>query len=66
MNSIFFCGTFSDRPFLERGVPIVHLITIPFPQVWHQESDDISHLHMPTILDLITIFRTFTVEYLLK
>lgn len=22
-------------PFLEKGVPVVHLITMPFPRVWH-------------------------------
>lgn len=54
------------RPFLERGVPIVHLIPTPFPQVWHKEIDDVAHLHFPTILDLVTIIRTFTAEYLLN
>jgi hypothetical protein len=26
------------RPFLQRGVPILHLIPLPFPKVWHKMS----------------------------
>lgn len=32
-----FGGTVGDdhEPFLHKGVPVVHLITVPFPSVWH-------------------------------
>ncbi|CAG0895953.1 unnamed protein product, partial [Darwinula stevensoni] len=51
-------------PFLQRGVKIVHLIPRPFPSVWHQEKDNYSALHGPTIGNLLKIFRIFTAEYL--
>lgn len=32
-----FAGTVGDdhEPFLHKGVPVVHMITVPFPHVWH-------------------------------
>lgn len=51
-------------PFMRRGVKIVHLITSPFPSVWHKSSDNGSALHHATIRDLMTIFKSFIAEYL--
>lgn len=51
-------------PFMRRGVRILHLITSPFPAVWHTMSDNESALHHPTIRNLIAIFKTFVAEYL--
>jgi glutaminyl-peptide cyclotransferase len=51
-------------PFMRKGVKILHLITSPFPSVWHKLSDDASALHHPTICDLIAIFKSFVAEYL--
>ncbi|CAI5451914.1 unnamed protein product [Caenorhabditis angaria] len=51
-------------PFLKRGVPILHLITVPFPQVWHRPSDNANALHWPTIDHLTSIVRVFTAKYL--
>lgn len=31
-------------PFLQAGVPILHLITFPFPSYWHTLEDDFSNL----------------------
>ncbi len=31
-------------PFHSKGVPVLHLIPVPFPQVWHTEKDDLSAL----------------------
>lgn len=28
------------RPFKELGVPIVHVIPVPFPKVWHKQTDN--------------------------
>ncbi|BFZ11942.1 hypothetical protein BsWGS_14981 [Bradybaena similaris] len=46
-------------PFLKRGVGVVHLISSPFPGVWHQLSDDWDHLDFNLIEDFNRIFRLF-------
>lgn len=46
------------------GVPILHLISAPFPSVWHTAGDDESALHYPTIDSLNKIMRVFVSEYL--
>lgn len=51
-------------PFLERGVPIIHLIPVPFPKVWHKNSDNASALDFPTIKNLNLIMRAFVADYL--
>lgn len=51
-------------PFLERGVPILHLIPSPFPTVWHQITDDRKAIDMFTIENLNKILRVFVIEYL--
>ena len=50
-------------PFLKKGVPILHLITTPFPQNWHRQGDNGNNLHHPTINNLMKIMRVFLVEY---
>ncbi|XP_058451695.1 glutaminyl-peptide cyclotransferase [Malaya genurostris] len=51
-------------PFLQRGVPILHLIPTPFPDVWHKLSDDGSAVDISTVQNLIKVFRVFIAEYL--
>lgn len=51
-------------PFLKRGVPILHLITVPFPRVWHTARDDEGILHYPTIDHLTAVVRVFVAKYL--
>ncbi|KAJ7137715.1 glutaminyl-peptide cyclotransferase-like protein [Mycena epipterygia] len=51
-------------PFLEKGVDVLHLITAPFPRVWHTPRDDASALHMPTMRRWNILFRVFMSEYL--
>ncbi|KAK7038057.1 peptide hydrolase [Favolaschia claudopus] len=51
-------------PFLEKGVDVLHLITSPFPSVWHTDRDDGSALHMPTLRRWNIMFRVFMAEYL--
>lgn len=46
------------------GVPILHVIPLPFPQVWHTPDDNYSVLHFPTIASLNKIFQIFTLSYL--
>ncbi|XP_076987528.1 glutaminyl-peptide cyclotransferase-like protein isoform X1 [Tamandua tetradactyla] len=51
-------------PFLHRGVPVLHLIPIPFPAVWHTSADTEANLHKPTVHNLSRIFAVFLAEYL--
>ncbi|GAA5833330.1 hypothetical protein JCM11251_005206 [Rhodosporidiobolus azoricus] len=51
-------------PFLKKGVPIVHLISVPFPKVWHTIRDDASALDLPTIKAWALIVRLTVAEYL--
>lgn len=51
-------------PFYNLGVPVCHLIPVPFPQVWHTKEDDEEHISHETVVDLALIFRVLAVEYL--
>jgi len=52
-------------PFEMNGVrKILHLIAMPFPQVWHQQGDDASMIHHPTVNNLMKVFRVFLIENL--
>lgn len=51
-------------PFLERGVPILHLIPVPFPEEWHKLSDNWQAVDFVTVDNLCRILRVFVVEYL--
>ncbi|KAK6009615.1 peptidase, M28 family [Ostertagia ostertagi] len=51
-------------PFMKRGVPILHLIPVPFPHVWHTAADNEKALHYPTIYHMTSILRVFVARYL--
>lgn len=51
-------------PFLHRGVPVVHLISTPFPSVWHTTYDDLGHLDANTVDDFSRIFRVYLASLL--
>ncbi|XP_008064603.1 glutaminyl-peptide cyclotransferase-like protein isoform X3 [Carlito syrichta] len=51
-------------PFLRRGVPVLHLISTPFPAIWHTPADTETNLHPPTIHNLSRILAVFLAEYL--
>lgn len=51
-------------PFVENGVPPLHIIATPFPEQWHRPGDDGHNIHHPTINNLMKIFRVFLIEYL--
>lgn len=42
-------------PFQARGVPILHLIPVPFPHVWHQPDDNEDALDPETLENLANI-----------
>ncbi|KAJ3480232.1 hypothetical protein NLI96_g8496 [Meripilus lineatus] len=51
-------------PFVRMGVDVLHVITNPFPGVWHKLSDDASALDIPTMRKWNLILRVFMSEYL--
>ncbi|KAM0562990.1 hypothetical protein ACHAPJ_001833 [Fusarium lateritium] len=52
------------RPFMQRGVDILHLIPTPFPDVWHELTDDGEHLDLPTVRDWARITTAFAVDWM--
>ncbi len=46
------------------GVPILHLICVPFPSVWHKISDNGRVVDYADVADLNKILRVFVAEYL--
>lgn len=59
-------GTIGDDhlPFLHSGVPVLHMITHRFPQVWHTINDDFLHVDIVAIRHWCVLFTAFTLEYL--
>ncbi|KAF2191016.1 hypothetical protein K469DRAFT_732530 [Zopfia rhizophila CBS 207.26] len=51
-------------PFMARGVPVLHVIPSPFPDVWHTMDDDGAHLDLPTVRDWAKIVTAFALEWL--
>ncbi|VDM82989.1 unnamed protein product [Strongylus vulgaris] len=49
---------------MNRGIPILHLISVPFPHVWHTDADNESVLHYPTIYHITSVLRVFVAKYL--
>jgi glutaminyl-peptide cyclotransferase len=54
-------STVSDDhlPWMRRGVPILHLIPVPFPAVWHTAADDGSAIDDSTAFELYTIVTEY-------
>jgi len=52
-----YCCLFAD-------VPILHMISYPFPSVWHTSADNEDALSYPTINNINKILRVFVAEYL--
>jgi glutaminyl-peptide cyclotransferase len=50
-------------PFMARGVEILHLIPIPFPDLWHRIEDDGEHLDTATTQDWAVILTAFVAEW---
>ncbi|GLH01892.1 Glutaminyl-peptide cyclotransferase [Gryllus bimaculatus] len=51
-------------PFLLRGVPILHVIPHPFPEVWHTPRDNRDAVDLTTVDNLMKILRVFVASYL--
>ena len=44
------------------GVPILHIIPVPFPDCWHKSCDDRQSIDKATVHDLLKIFHVFIKE----
>uniref|UniRef100_A0A1I7XL52 glutaminyl-peptide cyclotransferase n=1 Tax=Heterorhabditis bacteriophora TaxID=37862 RepID=A0A1I7XL52_HETBA len=51
-------------PFIRKGVPVLHLIPVPFPRVWHTANDNEQALDYNIIDHLTTVVRVFVAKYL--
>ncbi|CAF4209730.1 unnamed protein product, partial [Adineta steineri] len=51
-------------PFLNYDVPILHLISVPFPPTWHRADDNEANLDFPSITHIRNIMKVFVIEYL--
>lgn len=51
-------------PFLQGGVPVVHLIPYGFPRVWHSAGDNLSAVDFVQVKNWSTFFRVWVAEYL--
>jgi len=45
-------------------VPVLHLISYPFPSVWHKVGDNADALDSSTVNNINKILRVFVAEYL--
>jgi glutaminyl-peptide cyclotransferase len=53
-------------PFLNKGVRVLHLISEPFPAVWHTPDDDLDHIDKAVVHNLLLVFRQFLTEFFRK
>ncbi|CAF1131996.1 unnamed protein product [Adineta steineri] len=51
-------------PFLNNDVPILHLISVPFPPTWHTADDNEANLDFSSITHIRNIMKVFVIEYL--
>jgi len=51
-------------PFLRKGVPILHLISHPFPEVWHTRHDGWEAFDWTSTDNVQKVLRVFVAEYL--
>ena len=51
-------------PFMQRGVPVLHIIPTPFPPVWHRIEDDGEHLDPAALEDWAKIVTAFVAEWM--
>ncbi len=46
------------------GVKVLHLISSPFPSVWHTEQDTVANLDWAVAADVARVVGAFLAEYL--
>eukprot|EP01006_Ploeotia_vitrea_P064232 TRINITY_DN87340_c0_g1_i1.p1 TRINITY_DN87340_c0_g1~~TRINITY_DN87340_c0_g1_i1.p1 ORF type:complete len:421 (-),score=17.60 TRINITY_DN87340_c0_g1_i1:106-1368(-) len=67
-NAAFTQHRVSDdhTPFHNRGVPVLHIVPIPFPSVWHTRHDTADHLHYDSINDIAEVLYAFVEQYMIE
>lgn len=65
-GQFFLAGRIGDDhlPFYDFGVPVLHLIPVPFPTAWHKLIDDGAHLDKEAMMEWALIMMAFTAEYM--
>ncbi|KAG0235061.1 hypothetical protein BGW42_005854 [Actinomortierella wolfii] len=64
-NDLYYGGIEDDHiPFLDRGVPVFHVIPHPFPTVWHKLTDNADAIDQDIVTNWANVFRIFAAEYL--
>nr|KAI8741471.1 glutaminyl-peptide cyclotransferase-like protein [Biomphalaria glabrata] len=51
-------------PFIHKGVPVLHLISTPFPTAWHSVRDTIGNLNFQVIDKFSRVLRVFLASLL--
>lgn len=51
-------------PFLNRGARVLHMISVPYPDVWHTMNDDAEHVDTVSTRDWARILSGFAAEWL--
>ncbi|KII68650.1 Glutaminyl-peptide cyclotransferase [Thelohanellus kitauei] len=54
------------KPFNEKGVRIIHLIPLPFPEPWHTFEDDESIIDMESVEKITSVLYEFIEQYFKK
>ncbi|GAA6094450.1 glutaminyl-peptide cyclotransferase isoform X1 [Tachysurus ichikawai] len=52
------------KPFLQQGVPVLHMIATPFPTYRHTPEDSADKVHGDTVENLTKVLVVFLAEYL--
>ncbi|PVU91947.1 hypothetical protein BB559_003911 [Furculomyces boomerangus] len=62
----FVSGQIDDdhRPFAKKNIPVLHLISSPFPKVWHTLGDNAENLDQESINSFNVLMSTFVAAYL--
>ena len=59
-TDLYIAGVADDHiPFQQQGVPILHLISVPFPKIWHTMDDNESKLDHLSIENILVILIQF-------
>jgi len=51
-------------PFLQKNVPILHLIAYPFPSVWHSASDTYKNVDWKSVEDITKVLTVYMARLL--
>ena len=49
--------------FISPDVKILHLISVPYPNCWHEFCDNETEIDAKVVQDLLKVLQVFVVEY---